>query len=216
VQSRRLRKGRTPGEGTRMRRIALLLWLLGLTATTTVAFAADWKTIITPPDRSRLDRLAESIRKGDAAAAASNPAPADTKVLRAILDLPNRPVAVDQLAGNWRCRTIKVGEILVVYSWFKCRIAATDDGLRLEKISGSQRLSGGLYADGPTRLVLLGAGTVNDEPPVPYSALAGDGRPADPDADTVGVLTQPAPDRLRIVFPFPRYESIYDVMELRR
>lgn len=216
MQSRRLRKGRTPGEGTRMRRIALLLWLLGLTATTTVAFAADWKTIITPPDRSRLDRLAESIRKGDAAAAASNPAPADTKVLRAILDLPNRPVAVDQLAGNWRCRTIKVGEILVVYSWFKCRIAATDDGLRLEKISGSQRLSGGLYADGPTRLVLLGAGTVNDEPPVPYSALAGDGRPADPDADTVGVLTQPAPDRLRIVFLFPRYESIYDVMELRR
>ena len=198
-----------------MRRVAFALWLLGLTTATIVAaVAADWKTIITPADRGRLDRLAESISKGDAIAAASNPAPADTKVLRAIFDPPDTPIAVGRLAGNWRCRTIKVGEILVVYSWFKCRIAATADGLHLEKTSGSQRLSGGLYADGPTRLVLLGAGTVNDEPPVPYSALAG--QPADPDADMVGVLTQPAPDRLRIVFPFPRYESIYDVMELKR
>jgi hypothetical protein len=194
-----------------------LLWLLGLTATTTAAaFAADWKATITPADRGRLNQLAESIKQGDAAAAASNPAPADTKVLRAILDPPDRPIAIDRLAGNWRCRTVKVGEILVVYSWFKCCIAATADGLLLEKISGSQRLSGTLYADGPTRLILLGAGTVNDDSPVPYSALAGEGDPADPDADMVGVLTQPALDRLRIVFPFPRYESIYDVMELKR
>jgi hypothetical protein len=200
-----------------MRRVVGALLLLGLAMTTiVVAAAADWKTIITPADRDRLDRLAESIGKGDAAAAASNPAPADTKVLRAILDPPDMPVAVGRLAGNWRCRTIKIGEILVVYPWFKCRITTTADGLRLEKTSGSQRLSGTLYADGPTRLVLLGAGTVNDEPPVPYSALAGNGQPADPDADVVGVLTQPAPDRLRIVFPFPRYESIYDVMELKQ
>ena len=200
-----------------MRCAVVVLALLWLTMTAVgAASPADWKTIITPADRGRLDRLAESIKQGDATAAASNPAPADTQVLRAILDPPDRPVAVDQLAGNWRCRTIKVGHILVVYSWFKCRIAATDDGLRLEKLSGSQRLSGILYPDGPTRLILLGAGTLNDDPPVPYSALAGEGDPADPDADMVGVLTQPAPDRLRIVFPFPRYESIYDVMELKR
>jgi hypothetical protein len=200
-----------------MRRVVFALWLLGLTTTTVVAaVAADWKTTITAEDRDRLDRLAESIRKGDATTAASNPAPADTKVLRAILDPPDRPVAFDRLAGNWRCRTVKVGNILVVYSWFKCRIAATADGLRLEKISGSQRLSGTLYTDGPTRLILLGAGTVNDDPPVPYSALAGEGAAVDPDADMVGVLTQLAPDRLRIVFPFPHYESIYDVMELKR
>ena len=118
--------------------------------------------------------------------------------------------------GTGAAAPVKVGHILVVYSWFKCRIAATAEGLRLEKISGSQRLSGTLYSDGPTRLILLGAGTVNDDPPVPYSALAGEGAAADPDADMVGVVTQPAPDRLRIVFPFPHYESIYDVMELKR
>lgn len=200
-----------------MRCVALVLWIVGVTmAGVGATVAADWKTIITPEDRDRLDRLAESIRKGDAAAAASDPAPADTTTLRTILDAPDGTVAIDRLAGNWRCRTIKVGEILVVYSWFRCRITATAEGLRLEKISGSQRLSGILYPDGPTRLILLGAGTVNDEPPVPYSALAAKGDPADPDADVVGVLTQPAPDRLRIVIPFPRYESIYDVMELKR
>ncbi len=84
------------------------LWLLGLTTTIVAAVAADWKTIITAEDRDRLDRLAESISKGDATAAASNPAPADTNVLRAILDPPDGPVAVDRLAGNWRCRTVKV------------------------------------------------------------------------------------------------------------
>lgn len=200
-----------------MRLVALILGTIGLMmAGLAAAAAADWKTIITPADRDRLDRLAESIRKGDAAAAASNPTPADTAALRAILDPPDSAVAVDRLAGNWRCRTIKVGEILVVYPWFKCRIAATADGPRLEKISGSQRLSGLLYPNGPRNLILLGAGTVNNQPPVPYSALVGAGGPADTDADIVGVLTQPAPDRLRIVFPFPRYESIYDVMELKR
>jgi hypothetical protein len=200
-----------------MRCGVLALWIIAFTMTAVVvAAAADWQAIITAEDRGRLDRLAESIRKGDAIAAASHPAAADTNALRAILDPPDTRVAADRLAGNWRCRTIKVGDILVVYAWFKCRIAATAGGLRLEKISGSQRLSGTLYADGPTRLILLGAGTVNDDPPVPYSALAGEGGPVDTDADMVGVLTQPAPDRLRIVFPFPHYESIYDVMELKR
>src|SRR4030095_9571190 len=92
--------------GICMRRTAFLLWLLGLTATTTVAvFAADWKKIHTPADGGRLDRLAESIKQGDAAAAASNPAPADTNVLRAILDPPDRPIAIDRLSGNVRGRT---------------------------------------------------------------------------------------------------------------
>jgi hypothetical protein len=102
------------------------------------------------------------------------------------------------------------------YGWFKCRITAGPDGLLLEKISGSQRLTGYLYPDGPSRLILLGAATVNDQRPLPYSVLANEADLADLDADLVGVLTQPAPDRLRILFPWPHYESIYDVMELTR
>jgi hypothetical protein len=180
------------------------------------ALAADWQAIITPDDRDRLDHLAEAINEGDAQSAASNPAPEDVRTLRGVLDPPDAPIATDRLAGDWRCRTIKVGDILVVYGWFGCRIIADADGLRLAKISGSQRLAGYLYPDGPSRLILLGASTVNDEPPLPYSGLANEADLAELDADVVGVLTQPAPNRLRILFPFPRYESIYDVMELMR
>ncbi len=197
-----------------MRCALIALWVVVLTAA--AAVAADWQTIITAEDRDRLDRLAEAIAEGDARASASNPAPEDVETLRAVLDRPDAPIAAGTLAGDWRCRTIKVGDIPVVYGWFKCRIAAGDDGLLLEKISGSQRLTGHLYADGPSRLILLGAATVNDERPLPYSALANEADLADLDADLVGVLTQPAPNRLRVLFPWPHYESIYDVMELTR
>ena len=197
-----------------MRSILVALWITILMGTS--ARGADWERIITPEDRDRLDRLAEAIKEGDARAAASSPAPEDVGTLRALLDPPDAPVAAKQLAGDWRCRTIKVGDILVVYGWFKCRITAGHDGLLLEKISGSQRLTGYLYPDGPSRQILLGAATVNDQRPLPYSGLANEADLADLDADVVGVLTQPAPDRLRILFPFPRYESIYDVMELTR
>jgi hypothetical protein len=197
-----------------MRCLLIALWITAVTAAS--AIAADWQTIITPEDRDRLDRLTEAVKEGDARAAASNPAPEDVSTLRAVLDPPETPIAAEQLAGDWRCRTIKVGDILVVYGWFKCRITAGADGLLLEKISGSQRLTGYLYGDGPSRLILLGAATVNDQRPLPYSALANEADLADLDADLVGVLTQPAPHRLRILFPWPHYESIYDVMELMR
>jgi hypothetical protein len=148
-----------------MRRVVFALWLLGLTTTIVAAVAADWKTIITAEDRDRLDRLAESISK------ATRPQP--RQIRRRQTRTSCAPSSIRRMGpspstawpGNWRCRTVKVGHILVVYSWFKCRIAATAEGLRLEKISGSQRLSGTLYSDGPTRLILLGAGTVNDDPP---------------------------------------------------
>jgi hypothetical protein len=197
-----------------MRCILVALSIIVLVGTT--GHAADWQTIITSDDRDRLDHLAEAVKEGDAQAAASNPAPEHVATLRAILDPPDMPIAAGQLIGDWRCRTIKVGEILVVYSWFKCRITADADGLLLEKISGSQRLTGYLYPEGPSRLILLGASTVNDERPLPYSGLANEADLAELDADVVGVLTQPAPNRLRILFPYPRYESIYDVMELMR
>lgn len=197
-----------------MRCVLIALWVAVLTAAS--AIAADWQAIITAEDRDRLDRLAEAIAEGDARASASTPAPEDIETLRAVLDPPDAPIAAGNLAGDWRCRTIKVGDILVAYGWFKCRIAADADGLLLEKTSGSQRLTGYLHADGPSRLILLGAATVNDERPLPYSALANEADLADLDADLVGVLTQSAPNRLRILFPWPHYESIYDVMELTR
>jgi Domain of unknown function (DUF4893) len=176
----------------------------------------DWRQVITPTDQDRLDRLAEAIREGDSRAAASDPAPEDLTLLRSILGPADQPVVAEDLVGDWRCRTIKVGDILVAYAPFKCRIRLIGESLFLEKVSGSQRLSGHLYADGGTRLILLGAATVNDEPQRTYSPIAGEADLADPQMDVVGVLSQYAPGRLRILFPWPHFESVYDVMALSR
>lgn len=182
------------------------------------AAAADWQDIVTDEDKSRLARLEDAIKEGDRTAAASNPAPKDRAALRAVLDPPDLPLDEAALVGDWKCRTIKVGEILVVYSRFRCRISRTDRGLFLEKRSGSQRFSGYLYPDTGHRahLILLGGATVNDEPQVSYSTQAGDGDSGSPDSDLIGVLSRSGSNSLRIVFPWPRYESIYDVMELTR
>jgi hypothetical protein len=175
-----------------------------------------WRQVIAPPDQDRLDRLAEAIREGDSRAAASDPAAEDLALLRSILDPADQPIIAEALLGDWRCRTVKIGDILVAYAPFKCRIKLVGGALFLEKISGSQRVSGELYADGDARLILLGAATVNDEPKRTYSPIAGEADLADPQMDVVGVLTQYAPERLRIVFPWPHVESIYDVMALSR
>lgn len=167
---------------------------------------------VTAADRQRLEAY-DSVR-GEAIGAARE---SNDKAALATLDtiLAGRPEAIrgaTDLAGLWRCRVAKLGgkPPLVVYDWFRCRITDDPAGLRLDKISGSQRTAGTFY-DGADaeRLTYLGAGYYADErKPKPY------GR--DPDRDEVGYLVRVGHDRLRLEFPSPRYESQFDIMELER
>jgi hypothetical protein len=198
----------------------ILLPVLLVLASATVAGAGTWQSVITPADQSRLDKLESAVNQGDSLALQSDlaPAEADLARLRREMQAASLPIDPMTLVGDWSCRTIKVGTILVVYQVFKCRIEATDDGLKLAKISGSQRVSALLYADTSERMIFLGHATVNDDPPAPYSGIVG-ARPTmeDPNRDdVVGVLSRIGEKRLRIVFPWPYYESIYDVMILAR
>lgn len=64
--------------------------------------------------------------------------------------------------GAYRCRTIKLGAPddllpLVQYPWFRCRVEATGAGLRLVKLTGSQRVAGRMVEHGPTRWLFLGS-----------------------------------------------------------
>src|SRR5262245_52034242 len=90
-----------------------------------------WRQVITPTDQDRLGRLAEAIREGDSRAAASDPAPEDLALLSSILDPADQPIAAGSLVGDWRCRTIKVGDILVAYAPFKCRIKRVGESIFL-------------------------------------------------------------------------------------
>ncbi|WP_395675166.1 DUF4893 domain-containing protein [Inquilinus sp.] len=141
----------------------------------------------------------------------------DDKAAVAVLDqmLAGTPQPIrgaTDLAGTWRCRVAKLGGILplTIYDWFRCRITDDSAGLRLDKVSGSQRTAGGFYDDADAgRLVFLGALYYGHEgKPVRYGT--------DAERDQVGYLVRVGRDRLRLEYPSPRFESHFDIMELER
>jgi len=181
---------------------------------------AGWQEQASRFDAQRLSHLAESRAKGLDEASRGAPA-ADLAVIHSVLDAEAVDASSSPLGGIWRCRTIKLGGITpdVVYSWFRCRISLRHGAPYFEKLTGSQRTSGFLYPQGGG-FVYLGASYVTaygpPEKPPHYSGTgAAVGAPATPD-DQIGVLSLLADGRARLELPYPRLESTFDVIELKR
>lgn len=172
------------------------------------AFAADtdagWRTHIDPEDLPKVEHALERARVVLEAIPPSEYGVAERPQLRAFLDAATMNRPDERLVGDWRCRSIQINSLgLYSYPYFRCRIQRNGARLAFAKLSGSQRRSGALYADGPGRWVFLGGSHVNDDPPRGYSRLddgkaagAGDSRAS----DSVGVLETLADGRVRIVF----------------
>lgn len=176
--------------------------------------APDWQANIRDYDRDRLGRLDDAwqtaldqaIRDGHRAKLRDLGALADPD---AALRDPLPP------AGNYRCRTIKLGArdggpgiSYLGYTWFNCRIDRVSRGLKLTKTSGSQRQAGLIFPDTARRGVFLGAISLGSEP----TATVYGGR--DADRNVVGVVERIGPARWRLVQPWPRFESNLDLLEL--
>lgn len=132
--------------------------------------------------------------------------------------MPGGTLAAADLEGEWTCSMTKIGGLLpaVGYPPFRCRIAAEDDRLTFDKLSGSQRTQGTLHlVDG--RWLYLGSTFVAGEQPMAYEDF-----PADVDTSAgetlpdVGVLERTGRDTARITFPLPYRESIINVLTLTR
>jgi hypothetical protein len=180
---------------------------------------AGWRDDASPADAQRLAQLAESRAKGMMEAA--NAGASDYKAVRSIIEAGPFSVSAAQITGTWKCRTMKLGGLTpaIVYSWFTCRISEQGGVLRFEKIGGSQRTAGTLYPDGGS-YVYLGASYVRyngvDEKPPKYSGknpTLGAGETPD---DQIARLTALYDGRLRLEFPYPVQESVFDVIELKR
>ncbi|MGK9232912.1 DUF4893 domain-containing protein [Inquilinus limosus] len=191
---------------------ATLAMVLALSAAMPAQADGTLDARLSADDRQRLETF-DSVR-GEAIGAARE---SDDKAVLATLDeiLSGRPETIrgaGDLAGDWRCRVAKLGGNLplVVYGWFRCRITDDAAGLRLDKVSGSQRTSGTFYDDANAeRLTYLGALYYGTEgKPRAYGS--------DPERDQVGYLVRVGRDRLRLEFPAPRFESQFDIMELER
>lgn len=116
-------------------------------------------------------------------------------------------------AGDYRCRTIKVGAqgrgglSYVAYGWFRCRVSAEQGLSSLTKITGSQRPVGLIFPDNLKRQVFLGTLELGDEKmAVNYGS--------DRMRDMAGLVERIGDNRWRLVLPAPAYESLLDVIEL--
>ncbi|PAX08770.1 DUF4893 domain-containing protein [Sphingomonas lenta] len=174
-----------------------------------VAPAADWRDLATEDDRRRLRSWRDAwmaalprARRGGGAAviAAEGPLFNPDRNLRG----PTPP------AGDYRCRTFKLGSQgpagldFIAYSWFRCRVGA--DGA-FAKVDGSQRPVGAIHAHTSGRAVFLGTLSLGDE-----RRVIRYGR--DRNRDMAAFVERVGDRRWRMVFPYPRFESLLDVIEL--
>lgn len=200
--------------GTLMRFVKTLLAAVALTIAAP-AFAA-WQDELNDFDRARLGLLDQSRDKGLAKAARGSQS--DLATIRSVLGPSGGPISGRELEGDWQCRQMKLGGMApsIVYTWFNCRVRQTRYGLYFEKYSGTEKMAGYLESYDGGRMVLMGAISVGDQRPRPYSGGNAGAGALRTSSDVVGIVSSMGPGRARIEFPFPVIESDFDVMELRR
>lgn len=190
-----------------MRKICLILATLLFSGTAHADGELD--KILTQFDKERLANFDKT--RSEALSEGLRGEPADVEILTSALGGKPMPIAAGfDMTGNWKCRVIKVGGLLPLtpYGWFKCRVTDDGAGWFLEKVSGSQRVTGRFFTESDTRLVFVGAGHVNNDPPRKY----GD----DPKQDQLAVVTRLGENKIVLEFPAPQYESKLDILLMVR
>lgn len=171
-----------------------------------------WRSAATEQDRKRIRNwysawqaaLSDARAKGEGARI---DAEGVLLVPSAAMDEPALPV------GDYRCRTLKLGAKgrstlgFVSYDWMRCRVLADGDSKLFVKLTGSQRPTGRIYADGYNREVFLGTLSLGDE-------LTAISYGSDRMRDMAGLIERIGDKRWRLVLPEPAYESLLDVIEI--
>lgn len=199
--------------------ITSIVMILGLVApgVSQTAFVLDSETEsrLSAFDQGRIERRESALERAMAQARGGGADPAELAQVEGLLAAPSQAIAPDALLGDWRCRTIKIGGLLplIVYRDFACRITRRDEGLFFEKRTGSQRTTGVLSPVEEAAMLYVGAGHYGHESPRSYGETPQEGGPT---RDHVGVLRMIGPGEAMIGLPEPVFESIYDILHLRR
>jgi Domain of unknown function (DUF4893) len=172
-----------------------------------------WRAISSEADRARLRgwRAVWVKALGQARAAGHG---GEIAAEAPLLDPDAALAPVGLAAGDYRCRTIKLGAPAggflpyVAYPAFRCRIdPAGEGGFAFAKLTGSQRPVGRIFPDTAARMVFLGTLALGDEQgTLRYGH--------DRERDMVGIVERIGERRWRIAFPSPHFESLTDVVEL--
>ena len=187
-----------------------------LTAFASAAGAQPQTCTPTRADAERLLRLDEAWREARADVRRDGKSDA----LRRLGPLADPDAGLDRpqpTPGRYLCRTIKMGASqqgmlpYVAYGWFRCQVTLSPGGdLELRKLTGSQRQVGLVCPTGDKHTArFVGVLQLGDDRRTPRYGQS-------PDSDLVGFVQRIGPDRWRIAFPWPAYESKLDLLELKR
>jgi len=171
----------------------------------------NWRSLVTDDDRSRVrhwrDIWTEALAQAQPTSAAA--IGREGALLEPDAALPGARLP----AGDYRCRTIKLGArtpgqaVFTVYEPRLCRIGAEGTRLHLTVLDGPQRPIGILFPDSGRRMIFLGTLQLGDEAlAYRYSR--------DAERDMVGLVERIGDRRWRLVLPHPHFESLLDVIEI--
>lgn len=159
-------------------------------------------------DQSRLENLDTSRTRG-LGNAMRGESSAERAAVAALFEPGLSYINPDLLAGQYKCRTIKLGGNLplVVYGWFKCEIVRAEGDFVIRKLTGSQNFSG----------VLAPAGAGYAYKGASFYGWEGAGRlyGDDPERDQAGCLSAVTKESRHFLLelPFPKLESFHDLIE---
>ncbi|KQN30324.1 hypothetical protein ASF00_06020 [Sphingomonas sp. Leaf34] len=170
----------------------------------------DWRSVATSADRGRIRGW-----RGAWIAALAQVDPLEIVQDPALFNPDRSMVNPLPPAGPYRCRTYKlgaragIGPTFTASGWFACRIgtAGGEAVVSLVKLDGSQRPVGTIFADTTSRAIFLGTMELGDETRAMRYGH-------DANRDMAGLIERIGAQRWRVVLPYPRFESLLDVVEL--
>lgn len=170
----------------------------------------SWRIVATDRDRERLRTWREAWVE---ALAKIHTAGRDADIADPLFE-PDR--ALDGGApppGRYHCHVFKLGangsamKEFTSYPPEACLVADEGGITSLVKLEGPQRPIGLFFPESSSRQIFLGTMTYGDESkPMDYGR--DDGR------DLAGYVEKVGAQRWRLVFPYPKFESLVDVIEL--
>jgi hypothetical protein len=171
----------------------------------------NWRSLVTDDDRTRIRHWRDAWIE---ARASAQPAYAAAIAREGPLLDPDAGLSAARLpAGDYRCRTIKLGaqsvghEVFTAYEPRLCRVGAEGTRLHFTMVDGPQRPIGTFFPDTGRRMIFLGTLQLGDEAlAYRYSR--------DRERDMVGLLERIGDRRWRLILPQPHFESLLDVIEL--
>lgn len=174
--------------------------------------SADWRQVATDADRKRIRSWRTAFTTALARARAAGHG-AEIAREGALLDPDAAMSDAGMAAGRYRCRVIKLGAKAAgmseysAYPAFFCNISDEGAVFSFTKLSGSQRPVGLIFSNDDYRKIFLGTMMLGDE-----RRALDYGR--DANRDMAGAIEKVGAKRWRLILPYPRFESMMDVIEL--